>query len=289
MQHHHLGLKNLLLVLILIFSACGTEEPLSGPPLKTVADVISELKDNYTLLPEGQVAASIDSSVFAQYTDPTSRYDHGVMGDKIEGGGLVVFSSGVFHELSLDSDYVFEDIRPRLIDADQDGDLEILCIRTHVERGAGIVIYEISDNQLKEYAHVDEIGTRNRWLNYVAADDFDDDGNLELAWIETPHIGGILKVARIERGSLNPIDETSQYSNHGFGERNLCLSALTDNNNQKVIYVPNQNRSKIVGFSFQNNALELVEEIDFAVDFSVLLIEQYSFEGLVVGEDNCIR
>ena len=289
MRHHRLWFQNFILVLILLFSACGTEEPFIGPPLKTVDDVITELQNNYTLLPEAQVAISSDSSVFAQYIDPTSRYDHGVMGDKIEAGGLVVFSSGVFHELSLDTDYVFEDIRPRLLDADQDGDLEILCIRTHVERGAGIVIYEIADDQLQEYAFVEEIGIRNRWLNYVAADDFDEDGKLELAWIQTPHIGGILKVARVERGSLTPIAETSQYSNHGFGERNLCLSALTSNNNQKVIYVPNQNRTKIVGFVFQNDALELVEEIDFSVGFSVPLIEQYDFEGLVEGEDNCIR
>lgn len=44
-------------------------------------------------------------------------------------------------------------------------------------------------------------------------------------------------------------------------ERNLCLSVLTEQAGQKVGYVPNQNRSKIVGFTFKNGQWQLFEEI----------------------------
>ncbi len=83
--------------------------------------------------------------------------------------------------------------------------------------------------------------------------------------------------------------ETAQYSNHAIGERNLCLSVLTEQGGQKVIYVPNQNKSKIVGFTFENSQWQAFEEIDQSVDFSKTLVTQYDFTGIVEEENNCIN
>ena len=112
---------------------------------------------------------------------------------------------------------------------------------------------------------------------------------IELTWIQTPHIGGILKVAKIQSGEMTVIDETSLYSNHGIGEKNLCLSVLTENGNAKRFYVPNQQRNKIVSFSFENELLSQKEEIDIDVDFSIPLRDQYAFENRIEQEDNCIN
>ena len=140
-----------------------------------------------------------------------------------------------------------------------------------------------------EYAHVPEIGTTNRWLNIVAINDLDSDGIVELVWIQTPHIGGILKVAKIEAGTLKVLSEKAQYSNHAIGERNLCLSTLTVQANQSVFYVPNQSRNKIVGFTFMNNELEVFEEITQDVEFSKTLGSQYRFDGSIDEGNNCLN
>ena len=155
--------------------------------------------------------------------------------------------------------------------------LEFITIKTHITEGAGIAIYKVVNEELVEYAHVPEIGTKNRWLNIVAIDDLDEDGIIEIVWIQTPHIGGILKAAKITDGTLSVIEGPSQYSNHAIGERNLCLSQLTVQSSKKVFYLPSQNRNKIVGFSLENDVFELFEEIDQVVDFSKSLHEQYDF------------
>lgn len=244
---------------------------------------------NYQQLPEQEIANSIDTRVYAQYAMPSEKYGHGILGDKIEAEQLVVVADSVFYTFKLENEYVFEDIRPRLYDVDGDGALEFITIRTHISQGAGIAIYKIVDGQLTEYAHLDEIGTAYRWLNIVAINDLDNDGTVELVWIETPHIGGILKVAKLEAGKLLVLAETGQYSNHKIGERNLCLSVLTEQNNKKVFYVPKQSGNKIIGFTFEMNAFKVVEEIPQIVDFSETLSTQYNFSNTIAEENNCIN
>lgn len=271
-----------ILALLLTIFACADKD------LEKDKTIIEQLNTNYQLLPEAQISQSLDKSVYACYTNPTDRYGHGILGDKIEGGQMVVVIDSLFYGVDLAIENVFEDIRPRLYDVDNDGKLEIITIRSNVSLGAGIVIYKLVGDQLIEYAQLTEIGSANRWLNIVTIEDLDNDGVIEIAWIETPHIGGILKVAKILAGTLEVLDENSLYSNHAIGERNLCLSVLTEQDNQKRLYVPNQSRDKIVGFSFTNNKLELIEEIDQAVDFSKTLRSQYDFSNIVSGENNCI-
>jgi hypothetical protein len=273
-----------LLPLLLLFS-CDNDES----TLVENQTIIEQLTNDYELMPEALISQSVDSRVYAQYVSPTDKYTHGVLGDRIEAEGLVVVVDGVFYELELDENQVFEDIRPRLYDVTGDGELEFVTIRTNIETGAGIAIYKIINDRLVLYASVTEIGSFSRWLNIVVIDDLDNDGIVELVWVETPHIGGILKVAKIHFGLLRVLDEEEQYSNHGLGERNLCMSVLTDQSNQKVFYVPNQSRNKIVGFSFEDNNFTLFEEIDLDVDFSETLISQYEFTNPLADEVNCIE
>lgn len=284
------GLLNVSIVFyLLMMGSCSKEDvQILNPPPNSGPTILVQLNEQYMQLPEQAISVSRDGRVYAQYTGPTERYNHRVMGDGVEGGALVVVVDSVFYELTLTDNYVFEDIRPRLFDVDQDGNLEIITIRTEVTQGAGIVIYKVRNNQLEEFAFVPEIGQSSRWLNIVTMNDLDDDGIIELVWVQTPHIGGILKIAKIEPGELTVIDELSQYSNHGYGDRNLCLSVLTKENEEKVFYVPVQNRDKIAGFKYRNNALEIVSEINQTVDFSKVLSEQYDFSNVITTEDNCI-
>lgn len=279
----------LIALSLLILNACNKEKEKATNPNNRGQTILHQLVTNYVQLPEQEISKSLDHSVYAQYAMPTQKYNHGILGDQIEAEQLVVVVDSVFYELILPSEYVFEDIRPRLYDVDSDNELEFITIRTHIYQGSGIAIYKIVGEQLVEYAYLPEIGTKNRWLNIVAIDDLDNDGIEELVWIETPHIGGILKAAKINAGTLQVLAEKTQYSNHAIGEKNLCLSVLTEQLNKKVFYVPNQSRTKIIGFTFKNNEFQVFEEISQAVDFSKSLAAQYSFSNTIEKENNCIN
>lgn len=279
-------LITLLVVCSLIFIACGDDDIIPVPINTQI--VLSQLSDNYDLLPEMMVAVDPDSTTFAQYAQPTNKYLHGILGDQVEAEQLVVVEGGVFYELTLDSLHLFEDIRPRIYDVDNDNQPEYITIRTHVQRGGAIAIYKVINGQLTELSSIDEIGIPNRWLNIAAIDDLDDDGTIEIAWVETPHIGGTLTVASIENGSIVIKDELREYSNHAIGQINLCLSVLTQEASSKGLYVPNQTRDSIIGFTFQDARWSAFDTIDFDVDFSLPLEDQYDFANSLGKDENCI-
>ncbi len=251
--------------------------------------VLMFLADNFDQLPEKQIGVSEDSTVYAQYAQPTTRYTHGILGDTIEAGQLVVLRDGTSYTHTLGDQYVFEDIKPRLFDVDSDGQLEMVTIRTHVTKGAGIMIYKIVNKALTEFAWVEEIGIPFRWLNIAAIYDLDGDGTVELAWIQTPHIGGTLRVAGIQAGKLAVLAESSHYSNHAIGERNLCLSVVTQTGNATTLYVPTQDRRQIAGFQFTGGSIQNTETITQAVNFSHSLASQHDFTHVVQGGDDCAR
>ena len=251
--------------------------------------IIAFLADNFDQLPEQQIGVSEDSTVYAQYVQPTTRYTHGILGDAVEAGQLVVLRNGISYVHTLGDQYVFEDLKPRLFDVDGDGQVEIIAIRTHVQKGAGIVIYKIENETLTEFAWVEEIGNAFRWLNIAAIYDLDSDGIVELAWIQTPHIGGTLRVARVQTGKLAVLAESSFYSNHAIGEINLCLSVVTQLGNVTTLYVPTQDRRQIVGFQFSGGSLQNTETITQTVDFSQSLASQYNFAHVVQVGGNCVR
>ena len=225
-----------------------------APPMDHNA-AIKFLNDNFDQLPERQISVNNANTVYAQYAQPTTRYNHSILGDSIEAEQLVVLMDGSTYTHTLGNQYVFEDIKPRLFDVDNDGQMEIVTIRTHVTKGAGIMIYKIMNNVLTEFAWVEEIGIPYRWLNIVAIYDLDGDDTVELAWIQTPHIGGILKVTRIQAGRLTVFAESSSFSNHSIGERNLCLSVVTQTENTTILYVPTQDRRQIAGFQFAGGSI----------------------------------
>lgn len=290
-------MQNIIYLVILstslLWACTKEEEPEIDPPDPTNTTtahetIINRLTTEYVPMPEQVVTINADSSIYAQFAQPVTRYNHGILGDAIEAGQLVVYARDTFLSLELAEVYVYEDIRPRLKDVDQDGIEECITIRSHINEGAGIVIYKILEDHLEEFAKVEEIGTPNRWLNIAAIDNLDEDEAIEIAWIQTPHIGGILKVADIQPGIMEPFATVAQYSNHAIGQRNLCLSVLTQPNNQAVLYVPSQDRQQLAGFYLDNQNWVLFETIEQNIDFAEILQSQYPFTAIVADPINCI-
>ena len=181
-------------------------------------------------IPNGMVArASGVGIVEAWYAEPTTRYDHGILGDRIEGGALVVVDdAGRRHEVTLDASHVFEDLTPRIADIDGDGRNDVVVIRSGLNTGAAVAVYSVTDSALVEVASIPEIGLTHRWLNIAGIADFTGDGRLDIALVKTPHIGGRLEIWTFENGSLRQVAAANDFSNHAIGSTELGLSAVAD-------------------------------------------------------------
>jgi hypothetical protein len=189
----------------------------------------------------------------AWYAGPTNRYRHGILGDAVEASSLIVQTpAGKELTLSLPETEVFEDRYPRLEDLDGDGKIEVVTIRSSTSLGASVSVYGIEDNALVEHASTEFIGRANRWLNIAGIASFQGTRGKEIAFVETPHIGGTLFIYEYEEGTLNSVGTLAGFSNHNIGATELRLSTVADVNGDGSIdlALPSDDRRslRIVGF-----------------------------------------
>ena len=87
-----------------------------------------------------------------------------------------------------------------------------------------------------------------RWLNRLAIADLDGDGRKEAAYIETPHIGGILTIVRPTGERLEVVATRADYSTPAMGSHALDLASVADlnGNGAAEIVLPDQSRTHLV-------------------------------------------
>lgn len=163
------------------------------------------------LLPLSTMAQEITS---ARYAGPTRIYDHGILGDKVEYTKLILRAGGQRIVIEAGEGFVFEDLAPRLADLDRDGKPEVIAVRTDMQRGASLAIYGVEGL----ITQTPPIGSRYRWLAPVGVGDFDGNGRVEIAYVETPHLGKVLKIYHFFNRELVLAASLPGYSNHRIGE-----------------------------------------------------------------------
>lgn len=163
------------------------------------------------LMPAAAMAQPIRA---ADYAAPTDRYPHGALGDDLEWGALVLTLDGQKRRFTLPDDLVFEDTAPRLADLDGDGAPEVIVVESHALQGARLAVWDAEGR----IAATPFIGTRFRWLAPLGAADLDGDGRVEIAYVETPHLGRVLRLVRLEGDRLAPLAAEPGHTNHRFGD-----------------------------------------------------------------------
>jgi hypothetical protein len=161
--------------------------------------------------------ACAETILSATYSDPTDRYDHGILGDAIEWGTLEIATDTGIRSFALAQDRVFEDVAPRLVDLDGDGAPEVIVVETLVSEGAQLAVY----NATGKIAATPHIGSTNRWLAPIGAADLDGDGKVEIAYIDRPHLAKTLRVWRYENGALVHVADLGGLTNHRIGESDI--------------------------------------------------------------------
>ena len=226
-----------------------TEDAQCEAQICLTADVIRGLPERAPkgALPDGFVATADNGDIRkAWYGRPTDRYKHGVLGDAIEGGSLVVeMNDGSQREFVLPENQVFEDITPRIHDLDFNGTNEVVAIRSSQTGGAAVVVYGLIDGEVAEVAASSENGLRNRWLNIVGVMPQEKSSTSSIYFVRTPHINGRLNRLEVGQNGSKDVDlKQNNFSNHIIGSRELGLSLL-DLGNQPRMLIPSQNRQTL--------------------------------------------
>lgn len=216
-------------------------------------------------LPDGRIATARGLDVTkAWFAEPTTRYAHGILGDRVEAGALVVVDkSGKTHRVRLPKSEVFEDLTPRIVDLDGDGRAEIVTIRAFATRGGSIAVYGLRDGQLKRVAETAPIGRANRWLNVAGMADYTGDGRRDIAIVTTPHIGGTLEVWSYTGIRLKLVASAFGFSNHAIGSRNLDLSATADANGdgRADLALPDDSRTELRIVTVRNGRISPIARV----------------------------
>lgn len=204
----------------------------------------------------------------ASYSEPTTRYAHGVLGDDEEWGNMSVVvrtergkKGDLLHSwvnktynLRLPDELVFEDVAPRLVDLDGEHGPEIVVVESHRDKGARLAVYGINDAGVPALrAWTNFIGTRNRWLAPVGAADFDGNGVMDLAFVDRPHLARRLIVVPYQDGFLDGlIVGMDGVSNHRIGDDYISGGIRTCGNGPEMIVLTGD-WSKIIAVSWDGD------------------------------------
>lgn len=190
-------------------------------------------------LPNSQSVAGQRQIAWVWLGSPTASYPHPVFGSPHHAGSIHAQvrhpGTQAWHivALTLPAHRVFEDLVPRLIDLDGDGQDEIVVIESDAQQGSALLVLAVAHNaqgeaQLVQSAIGPRTGTPFRWLNPVGVADFDGDGRLDIASVSTPHIGGNLTLLRYQPPHLVPFANIADVSNHHMGSLEQRLAVILE-------------------------------------------------------------
>lgn len=176
-------------------------------------------------LPAGaeKVPARQGTVSWAEFSGPTDRYDHPILGNAPNWGSLVLTVNTcigcaglrlVDLTIALPETRVFEDTEPRLADLDGDGRREVVVVETDLSLGASLAVY----GPAGKIAATGFIGQPRRWLAPAGIADFDGDGRVEVAYVDRPHLLGDLVLVRLEGDRLVETLRLPGFSNHRIGD-----------------------------------------------------------------------
>ena len=159
--------------------------------------------------------AAAQEIVAAELSLPTDRYDHAVLGDAVEWGGLdLTLASGQVLRFTLPESRVFEDVTTRLADLDGDGDREVVVVETDIAQGAMLAVYDAAGR----VAATAPFGETHRWLAPAGIADLDGDGRIEIAYVDRPHLARELVIVRLDGATLVELARLPGLTNHRIGD-----------------------------------------------------------------------
>ena len=195
----------------------------------------------------------------ARYEVPDDVYPHRIMGT-IREKRILAVTLGDGRELRVDlregpePTHVFEDIAPRVVDADGDGSPDVLVVQSDPELGAQLAIYSLRRDMLVKSAATPHIGQRFRWLAPVGVADLDGDGVTDIAYVDRPHLAKTLRVWTWAPGGLTEVAALAGVTNHRIGDE-VIWGGLRDCGEGPEMIVADAAFAGILAVRFDGRAL----------------------------------
>jgi hypothetical protein len=239
-------------------------------------------------LPDAKVATDKGAIARAWLAEPTTRYNHGILGDKIEAGSLVIEPrDGKRQTVRLKDDAVFEDLEPRLTDLDRDGHDEIVVVKSDLKRGSSLAVIGLRKGKYEIIAETPPLGAAHRWLDPAGIADFTGGGKTGVALVRQPHAVGALELWNWRDGALRKTAELPDIANHIAGTRAIDMAAVADFDGDGIadIVAPSFDRGhlRVVSFALRPREIANVPLPAKAVTNLGLVAENSGPPAIAVG------
>lgn len=199
----------------------------------------------------------------AWLADATGRAPSVALGSVLTAESLMaVTRDGRKLQVTLPGDRVFEDLAPHVVDLDRDGLEEILVVESDRRLGASLAVYgtRIGQPNLIKLGASPFAGQPMRWLHSLGAGDFDGDGWLDIALVESPEIGGSVVIYRYQQGRFTEIGRYFGVSTHETGSRELRTTRIVRGTMHDHLLVPDQSWKKLLLLSLRPTGLHRLKE-----------------------------
>jgi hypothetical protein len=251
----------------MIFTKKGPALISSGytSPMYTKNKSIAEIKSYQFFLDGKKIHNSplYDSRILSNGSDcilfltgPTQGYRHGVLGDTTEASGFAVIKAGKVHTRAKVQGGVIEGTSAIWVDMDGDNEREVVLTVSDSKSGSRIELYS---EEGKRVASGPSVGLGYRWRHQIAVAPFGPGGEMEIATVKTPHIGGTVEFFRLDGNQLKLAASIHGYSSHVIGLRNLdmALAGDMDSDGQIELLVPTLDLNALAGIKrIGNRAVE---------------------------------
>jgi hypothetical protein len=196
----------------------------------------------------------------------SDRYYHPILGSADNATGFRIMKGGeLISTYNLEPNQVFETKRALITEIvpENQGKEVVLTVSDDVY-GARMEIFSLEGKRL---GVSDFIGRSHRWMHLLAVAPFADlpfteRDQVQLALVQTPHIGGILKLYQWNGAKLELINQQHGFSTHAIGSDNLnmAIAANFDEQNDIELLLPSQDFTTLKLVKYTGDKSQIIKE-----------------------------